>query len=159
EGVESVVHAGAKVGDWGPVEDYRKVNVDGLRHLLEACRGKTLKRFVHLSSLGVYAARHHYGTDETEPLPEQHIDGYTQSKVESEKLALQYQREHGVPVVVLRPGFVYGPRERAVLPQVIHNLRKRRLRYLGRGKAAMNCIYVGNLVEAIFLALEKPAAV
>src|SRR5262245_3796827 len=59
-----VVHAAAKVGDWGPVEDYRAVNVEGLRQLLEACKGRPLHRFIDFSSLGVYAARHHHGTDE-----------------------------------------------------------------------------------------------
>src|SRR5207253_8675906 len=87
--VDAVVHCAAKVGDWGPVEEYRAVNVDGLRYLLEACKGSAIERFVHLSSLGVYAARNHHGTDESEPLPENHIDGYTQTKVEAEKLVLQ----------------------------------------------------------------------
>ena len=159
EGIDAVVHCAAKVGDWGPVEEYRKVNVEGLRHLLDACRGRPLKRFVHLSSLGVYAARHHHGTDESEPLPAQHVDGYTQSKVESEQLALAYQREQGVPVVVLRPGFIYGPRDRTVLPQLIDKLRQGQVRWLGGGRAAMNTIYVGNLVDAIFLALNKPDVV
>src|SRR5439155_8234197 len=90
EGVDVVIHCGAKVGDWGHVDEYRKVNVKGLRLLLDAVTGKPLARFVHVSTLGVYAARHHYGTDETEPLPASHIDGYTQSKVEAEKLALEY---------------------------------------------------------------------
>jgi 2-alkyl-3-oxoalkanoate reductase len=157
--VDYVFHCAAKVGDWGPVADYRAVNVEGLRGLLEACCGQPLKRFVHVSSLGVYAARHHYGTDESEPLPEQHLDGYTQSKVEAERLALSYQREHGVPVVVLRPGFVYGPRDRTVMPRLIDNLRQRKVRYLGGGRRAMNTIFVGNLVEAVFLVLEKPEAV
>ena len=67
-GADVVVHAAAKVGDWGATHDYRAVNVDGLRNLLEACRAHPVKRFVHLSSLGVYAARHHYQTDESEPI-------------------------------------------------------------------------------------------
>lgn len=159
DGAEAVIHCAAKVGDWGPVEAYRAVNVDALGHLLEACKGRTLRRFVHLSSLGVYEARHHHGTDESEPLPERHIDGYTTTKVESEHLALRYHREHGVPVVVLRPGFVYGPRDRALLPKLIDALRSGRLKYLGGGKLALNSIYVANLVDAVFLALEKPEAV
>src|ERR1700736_688189 len=40
EGADVVVHCAAKVGDWGPVEEYRAVNVDGLRNLLEACSGR-----------------------------------------------------------------------------------------------------------------------
>jgi nucleoside-diphosphate-sugar epimerase len=158
-GVEVVFHCAARVGDWGPVEDYRAVNVEGLRRLLAACRGAPLRCFVHFSSLGVYAARHHYGTDETEALPPHHIDGYTQTKVEAEQLALRYQREHGVPVVVLRPGFVYGPRDRTVMPKLLDNLRQGKVRYLGSGGQAMNTIYVGNLVEAALLASEKAEAV
>jgi nucleoside-diphosphate-sugar epimerase len=153
EGCEVVFHSAARVGDWGPVDEYRKVNVGGLRNLLEACKGAGLRRFVHFSSLGVYAARHHHGTDETEPPPAAHRDGYTQSKVEAEQLALDYQRAQGVPVIVLRPGFVYGPRDAIVLPRLIENLRQGAVRYFDGGKAALNTIYVGNLVEAALLAV------
>jgi nucleoside-diphosphate-sugar epimerase len=159
EGVEVVFHAAAKVGDWGPAESYRAVNVEGTRALLEACRGRSLQRFVHFSSLGVYAARDHFGTTEDEPLPERHIDGYTQTKVESEKLALAYQAQHGVPVTVLRPGFIYGPRDRTVLPKLIDNLRKGIVKYLGDGTQALNTIYVGNLVAAAFLPLDHPESI
>jgi nucleoside-diphosphate-sugar epimerase len=159
EDTEVVVHCAAKVGDWGPVDDYRAVNVQALRDLLGACQGKPLKRFVHVSTLGVYAARHHYGTDETESLPARHIDGYTQTKVEAERLVLDAFRSFGVPVAVLRPGLIYGPRDRTVLPRLIELLRKGDLPYLGRGKRAINCIYVRNLVEAIFLAVGQPKAV
>jgi nucleoside-diphosphate-sugar epimerase len=159
DGADVVVHCAAKVGDWGPVEDYRKVNVDGLRLLLDASKGQSLERFVHVSTLGVYAARHHHGTDETVPPPDEHIDGYTQSKVEAEKLAHKYERELGVPVVIVRPGFVYGPRDRNVMPRLIDSLRTGKFRYLGGGERAMNTIYVENLADAILLAMHSQQAV
>ena len=159
DGVDVVFHCAARVGDWGPIDEYRAINVEGLRGLLEACKGRPLKRFVHFSSLGVYAARDHHGTDETEPPPESHIDGYTQSKVEAERLALAYQREHGVPVVVLRPGFIYGPRDRTILPKLVENLRGGIVRYLGTGEQALNTIYVANLVGAALLAAEADGVV
>lgn len=154
-----VVHCAAKVGDRGPVEGYRAVNVESLRTLLGPCRGRPLKRFVHLSTLGVYDARHHYGTTEDEPLPASHLDGYTQTKVEAEEVALRAHKEHGVPVVVLRPGFVYGPRDRTVLPKLMRRLREGRFHYLGGDQRVLNCTYVGNLVDAVFLAADKPQAV
>src|SRR5262249_53014941 len=43
EGADVVVHCAAKVGDWGPVEDYRAVNVEALRDMLDACRGRPLQ--------------------------------------------------------------------------------------------------------------------
>jgi nucleoside-diphosphate-sugar epimerase len=157
---EVIVHCAAKVGDWGPIEDYRKVNVEALRLLLEASKGQGLERFVHVSSLGVYPLRHHHGTDESYPLPARHKDAYTQTKVEAEQLALRYHRDFGVPVAVLRPGFVYGPRDRLVMPKIIENLRNGQLRYLGNnGQNALNAIYVENLVEAVFLAVDNPSSV
>jgi 2-alkyl-3-oxoalkanoate reductase len=159
EGVDVVVHCAAKVGDWGHVDEFRKVNVEGLRALLDATLGKPLHRFVHISTLGVYEARHHYGTDETEPLPERHIDGYTQSKVEAERLALQYHRKQGVPVVILRPGFVYGPRDRTVLPRLADRLNEGSVIYIARGKYALNTTFVGNIADAVKLAIDSPSAV
>ena len=158
-GVDYVVHCAAKVGDWGPVADYRRVNVEGLRVLLEAVRGTPLKRFVHLSSLGVYEAKHHYGTTEADPLPDTHLDGYRVTKVESEKLALAEYRHHGTPVTVIRPGFIYGPRDRTILPRMAERLAKRNFTYIARGKFALNCTYVENLVDAIMLAADHPAAI
>jgi nucleoside-diphosphate-sugar epimerase len=158
-GVDVIFHCAAKVGEWGPVEDYRAVNVEALRGLLEACRARPLQRFMHFSSLGVYAARHHYATDETEALPRQHVDGYTQSKVEAEELVLRYHREHQVPAVILRPGFIYGPRDRTVLPKLIANLRNGMVRFIGDGSRALNTIYIGNLVEAAFQAVDHAEAV
>lgn len=159
DGADVVVNFAAKVGDWGPVEEYRAVNVEALRSLLDICRARPLHRFVQISSLGVYEARHHYGTDETTPLPVRHIDGYTQTKAEADRLALSYHRDHGLPVVVLRPGFIYGPRDHTILPPLIDNLRKRKVRYLGNGRRAVNSIFVRNLVEAVFLAVERPHVV
>ncbi|MCI0380159.1 MAG: NAD-dependent epimerase/dehydratase family protein [Gemmataceae bacterium] len=158
--VDVVIHCAAKVGDWGPAEEYRKVNVDNLRVLLDACKGQALSRFIHVSSLGVYAPRHHYGTDESEPPPPRHRDSYSQSKAEAEQVALQFYKDFGVPVVILRPGFVYGPRDKTVMPTIIENLRKGLVRYPGaRGRRALNTIFVRNLIDAVFLAIERDQAV
>ena len=74
-------------------------------------------------------------------------------------LPLQYYKEWDIPVVILRPGFVYGPRDKTVMPRIIDALRHNRLRYPGGGEAAMNLIFVNNLVDAVFLAVENEKAV
>ena len=159
QGVDTVFHCAAKVGDWGSIDSYRQVNVEGLRKLLDSLNPAQLYKFVHFSSLGVYEARHHYQTDESTPPPDQHFDGYTQSKMESEKLALQYHKDKGYPIVVLRPGFIYGPRDRTVLPRLMEKLKTKEVKYIGSSSYAMNNIFVGNLVQAAFLALDNPNAV
>ena len=160
QGVTLVVHCAAKVGDWGPVDDYRKVNVRGLESLLSAVEsGGSLRRFVHISSLGVYPAKDHYGTDETAPVGAKGIDGYTLTKIEAEELVLRHVREKSLPAVVLRPGFIYGPRDRTVLPRLVDRLRAGVFRYLGSGEKLMNNTFVGNLTDAIFLALQNDSSV
>lgn len=156
DGATVVVHCAAKVGDWGPTEDYRKINVDGLDQLLKASENSgSLKRYVHISSLGVYEARDHHGTDETEAPSTEGIDGYTLTKVESEQLVVRHIKEDGLPGVVLRPGFIYGPRDRTVLPRICERLKSKQFKYLGTTDKLMNNTFVGNLVEAIFLAIER----
>ena len=159
EGVNLIVHCAAKVGDWGPVDEYRRANVEGTRVLLETAAGQKLDRFVHVSSLGVYEARDHFGTDESTPPATQHIDGYTQSKTEAEKLVLENHKTRGVPVAVIRPGLIYGPRDRVVVPRLVEKIGNGQFRYFGSSDKAMNSIFVGNLVEAIMLAIQNPAAI
>lgn len=155
-GATVIVHCAAKVGDWGPVEGYRDINVRGLENLISASRaGGQLKRFVHISSLGVYPARDHHGTDESEPVSTVGIDGYTLTKVEAELLLKQQMEEQDFPAVILRPGFIYGPRDRTVLPRIFERLQKKQFAFLGSGENLMNNTFVGNLVDAVFLAIER----
>ena len=158
-GADWVFNCAAKVGDWGSLEEFRRLNVAALGLLLDAAVEVKVARFVHVSSLGVYEGRDHFGTDETVPTAENALDGYTRSKNEAEALALKYHRERGLPVAVVRPGFIYGERDRTVLPKLIHSLRTGRFAYFGSGDQALNCIYAKNLVHALFLAAESPNAV
>jgi nucleoside-diphosphate-sugar epimerase len=158
-GSDWVINCAAKVGDWGPLEEFRRLNVAAFRLLLDAASDAKTERFVHVSSLGVYEGRDHHGTDETVPTAAQALDGYTRSKVEAEALALTYVKDRGLALTIVRPGFIYGERDRTVLPKLLNSLRSRVFRYFGSGDQALNCIYVKNLVHAIFLAAESPGAV
>jgi nucleoside-diphosphate-sugar epimerase len=158
-GADWVFNCAAKVGDWGTLEEFRRLNVAAFGHLLEAAADAQVARFVHVSSLGVYEGRDHFGTDETVPPAATSLDAYTRSKVEAEELALRNVAERGLPLAIVRPGFIYGPRDRTVLPKLLHSLRTGRFAYFGSGEQALNCIYVKNLVQGIFLAAEVPAAV
>src|SRR3954462_9803171 len=78
-GADWVFNCAAKVGDWGTLEEFRRLNVEAFRHLLEAASDAGVDRFVHVSSLGVYEGRDHFGTDETTPPAAESLDAYTQS--------------------------------------------------------------------------------
>ncbi len=157
-GARWVFNCAAKVGDWGTLAEFRRLNVDALRILLDAALEARVERFVHVSSLGVYEGRDHHGTDESTPPAANSLDAYTRSKTEAEALVLEYHRSRGLPAVIVRPGFIYGEHDRTVLPKLLLNLRRGSFAYFGSGDQALNCIYVKNLVHGIFLAAETPAA-
>jgi 2-alkyl-3-oxoalkanoate reductase len=158
-GADWIFNCAAKVGDWGTLEEFRRLNVEALRLLLDAVCEAGVDRLVHVSSLGVYEGRDHHGTDETVPPASQSLDAYTRSKTEAEALVRGYHRDRGLPAAIVRPGFIYGERDRTVLPKLLTNLRRGTFAFFGSGEQRLNCIYVKNLVHGIFLAAQCPAAV
>ncbi len=157
---EVVVHSAAHIGDWGPAEQYRAINVVALEHLLTAAMqtGK-LDRWIQISSLGVYPAQHHYGTDETTPPDLTGLDGYTRTKAEAEVLIRHHIDAQGLQAVILRPGFIYGPGERHSIPRVMEKLEDGSMKFIGSGDKLLNNTYVGNLADAVLLAIENEAAI
>jgi nucleoside-diphosphate-sugar epimerase len=158
-GADWIFNCAAKVGDWGTLEEFRRLNVEALRLLLDVACEARVERLVHVSSLGVYEGRDHYGTDETVAPAANSLDAYTRSKTEAEALVLEYHRTRGLPAAIVRPGFIYGERDRTVLPKLLTNLRRGTFAFFGSGEQRLNCIYAKNLVHAIFLAAEHPSAV
>ncbi len=159
EGVDFVVNTAAHVGDWGPAEKFRAINVLALEHMLTAARHVgQLKRWVQISSLGVYEAKHHHGTDETTPVDLSGLDGYTQTKAEAEVLLNRYIDQHDFPATIIRPGFIYGPGDRHVVPRIIERLSAGQMKLIGDGKKLLNNTFAGNLADGIMLALEKEEA-
>ena len=155
-----VVHTAAQVGDWGPTDHYRAINLTAVEHLLAAARhADHLQRFVHLSALGVYTAKHHYGTDETTPPDRKGFDGYTHTKALSEGLVNDAHQQHGLPSTIVRPGFTYGIGDRRILPRLIQKFENGTIRIIGDGNQVLNNTYIGNLVDGIFLTLQRDEAV
>jgi len=95
------------------------------RNLLDAVvDSRSLRRFVNVSSLAVYSNTHRTDgrvLDETcpiEPHPELRGDAYVFSKIKQDELVIDYARRCGVPYVILRPGYVYGPDKTSITNRV-----------------------------------------
>jgi nucleoside-diphosphate-sugar epimerase len=85
------------------------------RNLLDvALRHKCLRRFVNISSFAVYTNKNKPGgmtLDETCPIEAQpQLRGaYCFAKVKQDELVIDYGKRFGLPYVIVRPGYVYGP--------------------------------------------------
>lgn len=107
-GCRAVIHAAALFRFWGERRDFWTTNVEGTRNLLGAASQTGVRRFVYISTIAVVGKppRDALITEETPCRPQ---DAYQESKLEAERLALSWWREYGLPVIILRPGAIYGP--------------------------------------------------
>ena len=156
-GARWVFHCAGLVGDWLRPEETRRVNVDGTRALLAASAAAGVDRVVHLSSLSVYGLGQHRGTDESAPLRYGN-DAYIDSKIDAERMVRVYLDRAGPDVVILRPGFVYGPGDRRFLPTLVDALARRQFVYVGDGAKLLNLSYVDDVAAALVLAAATPGA-
>ncbi len=158
EGVGIVFHCAAFVSDWASREEMVKINVEGLRHLLDACVDAGVGRFVEVSSMVVLGADRQDNLDETAPYV---LTGdlYNYTKIEAEKMVLDYGKKKGLPVTVIRPPYIYGPRDRQLLPRVLSVLKEKKFVYIDGGNNPFHLVFVRNLVQALLLAAKSPAAV
>ncbi len=163
-GVQCVYHAAARVGDWGPWADFVRVTVEGSRNLFDAAQGCGVPRFIHISSISVYGHVNQRGlvVDETAPLGQclYKWSYYTRAKVMVENELWRRHREGGkVKFTVIRPSWLYGPRDRATIGRLVAMVRDGRAKLLGDGDNRLNVVYAGNVAEACILAADNPAAI
>lgn len=164
--VDYIVHAAGLPSP--PV--YRKyplqtidVNVMGTRNLLELSREKAVKSFLYLSSSEIYGDPTHDAT----PTPEEYRGNvsctgpracYDESKRLAETLCMIYHHDFGVPVKIVRPFNVYGPRlrlddGRVIADFISHALSGGPITLYSDGKATRSFCYISDAVAAMLLLL------
>ena len=156
EGADLVFHTAAIVEEDGARELYELVNIEGTRTVATLARDGSVKHFVHLSSVMVYGFNYPPNVTEEGPL-----DGsgniYNETKLSSERVAMSLHDAQQMQVTVIRPGDVYGA---GSVPWILRplDLIKRGLFILPNGgRGVINHVHVDNLLDGVFLAIEKRA--
>lgn len=156
-GADAVLHVAAVYRTAGhPDSYYRDVNVGGTERLLEAAAEAGVRRFVHTSTVGVHGHVENPPADESAPVAPG--DVYQATKAEAEALALAFHRDRGLPVAVVRPGAIYGPRETRLL-KLFRAIARGRYAIVGSGRTFYHPVYIDDLVQGFLLALEREEAV
>lgn len=141
-----------------------QINVVGTAAALEAARACGARRFVYVSSAAVYGDPDARALPLDEELPPVPIAPYGASKVAGEAYVWAYARLAGLAAVVLRPSNAYGPGQRAdleggVVARFCDALATGGVPTIyGDGGQVRDYVYVGDVAEAMALALEADAA-
>lgn len=148
--VDVLYHCAAELRDEALMQ---ATNVDGTANLLAAAKGR-VKRWVQLSSTGVYGQPRHQTVDESAPMNP--CNAYERSKAAADALVSQ-AAEAGLDCVLLRPSNVYGvDMPNQSLFQWIRMLDKGMFFYIGNPGAMATYIHVENVVDALMLCGKSP---
>ena len=150
-GADAIVHLAGVVSALHE-RDYLAANVDATRTVGEAARTAGLP-IIHISSLAAAgpASPRAPRSEDDPPAP---INAYGRSKLGGEQALAAID---GLRRTILRPGVVYGPRDRALLP-LFRFAARGILPLVGRADAAYTFVHVSDLVRTIAAAVDRPAA-
>lgn len=152
---EAIVHCAAFVEQWGPVEAWKRFNIDGTARMLAAAREAGAKRFVHISTESVlWRGQHLRGVDETYPRAPDSPYPYSWTKARAEEL-VEAANTPAFQTIILRPRFIWGPGDTTLLPVIEHMAKSGQWQWIDNGQAKTSTTHIGNLVHAIELALTK----
>jgi nucleoside-diphosphate-sugar epimerase len=135
-------------------DEFFCMNARGTENLLRtvAKRNPGVKRFVYLSSLAAVGPSKD-GTPLREDAPPSPVSNYGRSKLEGETAVLRYR--DSLPVTILRPPAVYGPRDKDLL--VFFKMIKKGV-FPNWGKCYYSLLYVDDLVQGIIASAENKKA-
>ena len=136
--------------------DFRRINTEGTKNLVDALLDlqMPLKRFVFLSSLSVFGAIKEqlpYDEIREDDTPKPNTE-YGRSKLEAEKYIDSIGSR--LPYTILRPTGVYGPREKDYF-MMAKSIKQHIDFAVGYQRQDITFVYVTDVVQAVFLALEK----
>ena len=168
DGCSIVIHCAAIAGvytvDRSAVRTM-EVNMLGTHQVVKAALDVGVERFVEFSTSEVYGPFIHKGREEDPttigPIGESRWV-YAASKLASEHLSYAHYREDNLPLAIVRPFNVYGPRQvgdgaiRGIVLQALQNLP---ITLYNDGTQIRSWCYVDDFVAGVLMCTENPAAV
>ena len=124
KGVNIIFHPAAIFSYSAPLDDLRRVNVEGTRNLLEEAIRAKVEKIIVWSTAGVYDVSKPYKEPLTEDGPLGASNNYELSKLEQEQIAMEYQRKGDIKVTIVRPAPIYGPRNFYGASNIIFGISK-----------------------------------
>ncbi len=162
EDIDAVVNCAGIAHRFGRVskKEFERVNVEGVRNVIEFCARKSVRRFVHLSSVLVYG-----NSSSAVPITEDHElnpqDDYSSSKLAGEQAATAACSKGGIDLVILRPVPIIGEGSRGNVSRLVGAIDRGRFVWIGNGENKKSFAYVGDVARAVeaSLVIERQHAI
>jgi nucleoside-diphosphate-sugar epimerase len=162
-GYEVIVHLAARVHVLtdtaaDPLEEFRRINVQGTLNLALQAVAAGVQRFVFVSSIKVNGEATHLGVPFREVDTPAPLSAYGVSKMEAEQGLREIARKTSMEVVIIRPPLVYGPGVKANFADMMRWLKRGVPLPLGAIHNQRSLVSLDNLIDFLMTCITHPAA-
>lgn len=129
-------------------------NIKGTINVLNWVKNKagSLKKFIYISSVGAMGKIHKPPVDES--YSGEILNTYQMSKRESEFIVRDFCASNNIDYIILRPAWIYGPRDRRVF-KFIKAIAKKRFLRIGDCRTFIHPLYIDDLLDAIYISVKS----
>ncbi len=171
KGVDTVFHAAAKAGVWGDREEFFSINSRGTANIIQGCLLNHVEKLVYTSTASVvFNGEDIFNGNESLPYADKYLASYPESKAMGERMVLD---AHGWEFVVektnpeadeithrhastirklstcsLRPHLIWGPGDPHLVPRVLTQASKGKLKCVGEGVNLVSLTYIDHVAQA-----------
>jgi nucleoside-diphosphate-sugar epimerase len=136
--------------------EYWDINVHSLYPFLELAKNNSVQKFIHVSSVGIYGNLKSWpANEETICTPQ---STYGETKLAGEQVVKKFYEETKLPIVILRPAWVFGPGCPRTA-KIYRTLKKNRFIMIGKGDNLRHPVYIEDMMQAFKLSMENDEAV
>jgi nucleoside-diphosphate-sugar epimerase len=160
EGINTIVHlaaASAKtLSSNASFDEFKKVNVDGVKCLVKYSYQYNVKRFIYIGTLNMYKTKKFLNriisiNDKPEP-----TNFYLKSKLDAAEYLEKMMPTSKMDIVILHPPFIYGPENNSFFAYIQLMLSPLFILLRIVQNEKFSIIYVKNLVDAIIKVINHP---
>lgn len=134
-----VFHCAAYVKDYGPTHLFKQINVQGTQTIATLSHQQSISRFIYLGHIQYETSQHGL---------------YNKTKQRAEQYLYDLHQKEGFPVVIIRPGNVYGPGPATWVLRPIQAILKNRIALIDNGNGIFHHIYIDNLLDGLLLSMN-----
>lgn len=167
-GYHTVIHNAAFSRDWGDLQEFYKVNVEGTLHVLQACVENNIKNIIMTGSVSSYGeennqmikneksamlSHYHYFLDSLFPNGNNY---YRDTKAEATRKAMEFATTNNLNLTILEPVWIYGERDlHGIVFTYLDAIRDKIPFFPGTKKNKFHLVYAVDVARAFFIAYQK----
>lgn len=157
---EQVYHLAAYARVWAKnMSTFYKLNVDGLRNVLDAARNSSVQKIVFTSTAGTLGPSGSRPVKEDDARIGEPFTDYEISKTQAENLCREYCNKYDMHIVTVNPPRIYGPgiiTESNAVTRLIKLYMAGKWKFIpGDGKRTGSYVYIDDIVNGHILAMQK----